>query len=237
MRPTSRLTSIAGLVVGIALFAAACSAAATDTPAATVAGATDTAMAAVMTPAATDTTAPGTSAMDTAAADGTVTIGLTDDATLGAYLTGQGGMTLYVFKSDKADTSTCSGTCATNWPTLTSTAGASIIPPSAATAAFGTINRPDGTIQVPVLLRRRLGRGRHQRTGQEQPVVRGTGERLARRSICDRYAQRLLRVPRLSAASTPLQNPPAPNRRVRLAPTCGRCPPSRSGPAILAVHK
>ena len=148
MRPSSRLTSITGLVVGIALFATACSAAATDTPAATVAGATDTAMAAGMTPAATDTTAPGTSAMDTAAADGTVTIGLTDDATLGAYLTGKGGMTLYVFKSDTAATSTCSGTCATNWPPLTSTAGASIIPPSAATAAFGTINRPDGTIQV-----------------------------------------------------------------------------------------
>ena len=148
MRPSSHLTSIAGLVVGIALFATACSAAATDTPTVNVAAATDTAAAAVVTPAATDTTAAGPSAIDSSAASGTVTIGLTDDATLGTYLTGQGGMTLYVFKSDKADASTCSGTCATNWPPLTSTAGASIIPPSAATAAFGTINRPDGTIQV-----------------------------------------------------------------------------------------
>ena len=147
MRPSSRFTSIAGLVVGIALFAAACSAAATDTPVADVAGATDTAPAA-MTPAASDTTAPATSAMDTAAADGTLTIGSTTDATLGTYLTGQGGMTLYVFKSDKADTSTCTGTCATNWPPLTTTAGGSIIPPSEATAAFGTITRADGTVQV-----------------------------------------------------------------------------------------
>jgi predicted lipoprotein with Yx(FWY)xxD motif len=138
MRPNSRWLSLAGLAVGVALFASACSSAAA-TPASTIAGVTE----------APATAAPAvTAAPVVTAAPAGITIGSTADATLGAYLTGQNGMTLYFFTKDTADTSNCSGTCATNWPPLTVPAGAAITGPSGATMAFATITRADGTMQV-----------------------------------------------------------------------------------------
>ena len=148
MRPNSRLASLAGLVVGMALITAACSASAT--PSAAVAAAT-----AVPTTVATDTTAA--SPVDTAAAAATtsapagpasLTIASTPDSTLGEYLTGLNGMTLYVLTLDKADSSSCSGSCATNWPPLTVADGTTITGPSSATGDFATITRADGTMQV-----------------------------------------------------------------------------------------
>lgn len=121
MRPSSRTFQFAGLVLGAVLVAAACSSAA-STPVSNAQGET-------ATPAA-------------------VSIGSTNDATLGAYLTGPTGMTLYVFTNDTADTSACSGSCATNWPPLTATSGATITGPSGATGTFATITRSDGTVQV-----------------------------------------------------------------------------------------
>ena len=122
MRQKSRWISVIGSTVGVALVAAACSsAAATPTPA---------------------TVAPSPSAA------ASLTLAETNDPTLGTYLTGHTGMTLYVSTSDTPDASACTGTCATTWPPLTVTAGATISGPSDATGAFATITRSDGTIQV-----------------------------------------------------------------------------------------
>ena len=77
-----------------------------------------------------------------------LTIGSTNDTTLGAFLTGQNGMTLYVLTTDTPNTSTCSGTCATNWPPLSVAAGATITGPTGATLTLGTMTRADGTVQV-----------------------------------------------------------------------------------------
>jgi predicted lipoprotein with Yx(FWY)xxD motif len=129
MRPISRLASLSVLAVGVAMIAAACSSAAA-TPAAMVAGATSM------------PTSAGPAAMTS------ITIGSTADPTLGAYLTGQGGMTLYVLTLDTPDTSTCAGTCATNWPPLTVAAGAAVTGPSGAVGTFATIVRSDGTVQL-----------------------------------------------------------------------------------------
>jgi predicted lipoprotein with Yx(FWY)xxD motif len=129
MRPSSRWTYLAGIGVGIALIAAACSSAATATTA--VLGATSA------PPAAT-----------TAAGASSVMVGTNGSPSLGAYLTGQNGMTLYVLTQDKPDTSTCAGTCATNWPPLTVASGVTVSGPAAATDTFGTITRSDGTTQV-----------------------------------------------------------------------------------------
>lgn len=145
MRPISRWTSFAGLAVGIAVFAAACSASAT--PSATVAAAMATPTAAASVAATPTTAAVDTSSAAPSAAAG-LTIGSTTNATLGDYLTGLNGMTLYVYTKDTADTSTCSGTCATNWPPLTVASGATVTGPSAATMGFATITRADGTTQV-----------------------------------------------------------------------------------------
>jgi len=75
-------------------------------------------------------------------------IGTANSATLGSFLTGPNGMTLYVFKADTADKSNCTGTCATNWPALTAAAGSTITPPAGATGTFTLITRADGTMQV-----------------------------------------------------------------------------------------
>jgi len=122
MRQKSHWISLIGSTVGIALVAAACSSA-TTTP--------------IPSTAATSPT-PATS----------LTLAETNDPTLGTYLTGQNGMTLYVSTSDTPDTSACTDTCATTWPPLTAATGATITGPSDATGAFATITRSDGTIQV-----------------------------------------------------------------------------------------
>ena len=124
MRLNPRLMSLVSLAIGVAMVAGACSsAAATDTPGSAVQGAT------------------ATPAMATG-----VTIGSASD--LGGFLTGQNGMTLYVLVKDSPDMSTCTGTCATNWPPLTAAAGAAITGPSGATGPFATITRTDGIAQV-----------------------------------------------------------------------------------------
>lgn len=138
MRPSSRWTSVAGLVVGLAFVASACSAA-VATPTATVVGVV-----------ATPTTAGAAATPTTAAPAGAaaLTLASTNDPALGAYLTGLNGMTLYILTTDTPDTSSCTGTCATNWPPLTVAPGATITGPSGATAAFATSARSDGTMQV-----------------------------------------------------------------------------------------
>jgi predicted lipoprotein with Yx(FWY)xxD motif len=118
--------SFAGLALGAALIAAACSSAAT-TPVPADAGST-----------------PGTSVAGVAG----VTLASTTDPTLGEYLTGQNGMTLYVLTKDTPDTSSCSGTCATTWPPLVAPSGAMITGPTSATGTFATITRSDGIVQV-----------------------------------------------------------------------------------------
>lgn len=127
MRPSSRWTPLAGLAVGVALIAGACSAAAA-TPGATVLGAT-------ATPAAP-------------AGAMTLTLGSTSDQVMGAYLTGQNGMTLYILTKDTPDTSTCTASCATAWPPLTVASGAAITGPTGAMSPFATTTRSDGTVQV-----------------------------------------------------------------------------------------
>jgi predicted lipoprotein with Yx(FWY)xxD motif len=122
MRPISRLLPMTGLAAGLLLVAAACSSA-TATPSSAVLGATS---------------APGS----------TTSLSESTSPTLGTYLTGKDGFTLYFFANDSAGVSTCSGSCATLWPPLTVSSGATITGPADATAGFGTIVRDDGTTQV-----------------------------------------------------------------------------------------
>ena len=133
MHSAKRSTAILGLFAAAAIFAAGCSSAAA-TAAPTAASSVDAA-------AATPTAAGPAGAAS-------LTIGSTADATLGAYLTGMNGMTLYVLTKDTPDTSSCSGGCATNWPPLSVASGATITGPSGATMAFATITRADGIVQA-----------------------------------------------------------------------------------------
>jgi predicted lipoprotein with Yx(FWY)xxD motif len=93
-------------------------------------------------------TTPASSPAATGQASGTAMVSL---ATLsgipGQALVGSNGRTLYLFQGDKNGTSACTGACATAWPPDTVTGQ-----PQAASginqALLGTINRPDGTMQL-----------------------------------------------------------------------------------------
>ena len=130
----NRRLTMAALVGAVLTIAAACSSAAT--PTAAVLGATATPAAATSAAASVPAGASG------------VAIGTTNDASLGAYLTGPNGMTLYVFTADKSNTSNCSGQCAALWPPLTAASGATITPPAGANGSFSLIARADGSMQV-----------------------------------------------------------------------------------------
>jgi predicted lipoprotein with Yx(FWY)xxD motif len=74
-----------------------------------------------------------------------VTLEVANDAELGDFVAGEGGMTLYVFLADEgSDGSACNGECATNWPPLTGTVAAG----DGVTGEIGTIARDDGSLQV-----------------------------------------------------------------------------------------
>lgn len=77
----------------------------------------------------------------------TLTIG-TGTASVGTFLTGPNGHTLYTKGGDTATSSTCTGACATNWPPLTITAGQPVVGGSGVMGTFGTLTRADGSIQV-----------------------------------------------------------------------------------------
>lgn len=70
------------------------------------------------------------------------------DASLGTYLTGEDGKTLYVFKSDAADTSNCNDACATSWPPFVVEADEIVEAGAGVTGTLATITRADGTLQV-----------------------------------------------------------------------------------------
>jgi predicted lipoprotein with Yx(FWY)xxD motif len=128
-----RSTLLAGSLLGITIILAACGGSSTGgaaSPAATPAAASQAAASA--TPEAAN---PGPAAV-------TVALG---DTSLGSVLTGDKGMTLYVFVPDNAGDSTCYDKCAASWPPLIGT-----VTPGAGLDAgdFGTTTRKDGTSQA-----------------------------------------------------------------------------------------
>ena len=70
------------------------------------------------------------------------------DGAVGAYLTGDNGMTLYIFTPDSAGKSTCTDACATKWPPFAVAAADTLKPDAGVTAKLSTFTRPDGTLQV-----------------------------------------------------------------------------------------
>jgi predicted lipoprotein with Yx(FWY)xxD motif len=81
-------------------------------------------------------------------AQSSIQLGSATNATLGAFLTGSGGMTLYTLSSDPNNGSVCSGGCLANWPPLLIAPGGSTSGPAGATGTFGAFVRSDGTAQV-----------------------------------------------------------------------------------------
>jgi len=72
------------------------------------------------------------------------------DATIGMYLTGEDGKTLYLFSQDSSGKSTCTNTCASNWPPCTLSDGDTVKAGAGVTGTIATIKRDDGTTQVTI---------------------------------------------------------------------------------------
>ncbi len=66
----------------------------------------------------------------------------------GAHLADSAGKSLYIRTSDSANTSTCSGGCATNWPPLTLQAGQNPTAGAGVTGTLGSFKRADGSTQA-----------------------------------------------------------------------------------------
>ena len=77
-----------------------------------------------------------------------LTLGLSGSATLGSYLVGYNGMTLYTYTKDTTGVSNCTGTCATNWPPYVVPAGMALHLQAGVSGAATTIAREDGRAQV-----------------------------------------------------------------------------------------
>jgi predicted lipoprotein with Yx(FWY)xxD motif len=121
MPRTSRITAF----VAIALALAACSGGASST-----------------SPSAQASSA----APSAATSQGRVTVATTKTS-LGTFLVGPDGKTLYLFEADKTSKSTCSGACAQGWPPLT-TNGAPMAGSGVRQSLLTTGQRGDGTTQV-----------------------------------------------------------------------------------------
>ena len=90
-------------------------------------------------------TAMGTPAASPAAG-GATSVLVAENPDLGAYLTDNQGMTLYIFTNDEENESTCYDQCAENWPPFT--VEGEIVVPDGVAGEFDTITRDDGTEQV-----------------------------------------------------------------------------------------
>ena len=137
LQPVRRLT-LPGLVASTLLIVGACAGSGTTpAPSATTAA----------TPAAT--TAPAATATPAAAsAPSSITVGTGTSASLGTFLTGPNGFTLYTLSSDPMNGTSCTGSCATFWPPLIVASGGSVTGASGVTGTLATFSRPDGTTQV-----------------------------------------------------------------------------------------
>ena len=133
---TSRTRSSISLLAAAGIFAvvaAACSSSTGGSPAASAA-------------------APSAAAPSAAASGATGSVYTVAVATgpLGSFLTGEDGKTLYVFTADSANTSTCPGQCASNWPAFTLDTGESVKAGDGVTGALTTFARSDGKMQVAI---------------------------------------------------------------------------------------
>jgi predicted lipoprotein with Yx(FWY)xxD motif len=121
-------------IAGVLLIVAACSSA--------TGGSTAPSAAASSAPSA------AASAATSAAAAGETYEVKVATGTVGMYLTGEDGKTLYTFSVDKPNSSNCADTCATNWPPFTVSGADTLKAGDGVTGKLTTFARPDGSMQV-----------------------------------------------------------------------------------------
>jgi predicted lipoprotein with Yx(FWY)xxD motif len=105
------------------------------------------------TPIATPQSSPTAEASEeppASAAAGGIPLEAAENADVGPYLTGEGGMTLYTFTNDTKDSgaSTCNDDCATAWPPLLAEAASGLSVGDGVNGTITIITRDDGGKQV-----------------------------------------------------------------------------------------
>jgi predicted lipoprotein with Yx(FWY)xxD motif/plastocyanin len=103
------------------------------------------------TAAPTDAQEPTSPAVTEAPASpdaATATVNVAEHPEFGTYLVGPDGRALYLFTQDSADTSVCTGDCATAWPPLTADGSGAVSAGEGVPGTLATITRDDGTMQV-----------------------------------------------------------------------------------------
>jgi predicted lipoprotein with Yx(FWY)xxD motif len=91
----------------------------------------------------------GSPAAVPAAAPASLQLGAGSSASLGSFLVGPNGLTLYTLSSETSTGSVCTGGCLANWPALVVAAGGSVSGPAGSTGIFSTFTRADnGSTQV-----------------------------------------------------------------------------------------
>ena len=88
-----------------------------------------------------------TSTSGATGAAGKVTLMTSPNSEYGEILTDAQGRAVYMFTQDTGDTSTCTGSCAVNWPPVLSE-GSAMAGAGIDQAMLGTTTRDDGTTQV-----------------------------------------------------------------------------------------
>jgi predicted lipoprotein with Yx(FWY)xxD motif len=143
------------VAAGASIVLGACSSAATPVPATptptTPAPATSAPASVAPASSAPASASPSASseASPSAASGGTYTLAIATGS-MGKFLTGEDGKTLYTFKNDTPNSgaSTCTGGCADNWPPFTLDAGEKAAAGTGVTGKIATITRADGKAQV-----------------------------------------------------------------------------------------
>jgi predicted lipoprotein with Yx(FWY)xxD motif len=135
--------SASALLVVIALVLGGCSSAA-STPAASTAAVSPSAASSA---AASESAEPSQS--ESASGEEEYKIEVATSGSIGKYLTGEDGKTLYIFKNDTtANQSTCTGDCATKWPPFTIDEDEDVEAGDGVTGKIATFDRADGKTQV-----------------------------------------------------------------------------------------
>ena len=97
--------------------------------------------------AAAPSSAAGSSA-PSAAGSGTAYTVTVANGTVGAFLAGEDGKTLYTFAADSANTTACTDACATKWPPFVLEGGETVAAGAGVTGTLATFARPDSSMQV-----------------------------------------------------------------------------------------
>jgi predicted lipoprotein with Yx(FWY)xxD motif len=145
----SRTVSLLGVLFAFAILASACAPQAASVPStggtsAPAAGSSRGSNSSSYGGASSSSSASAATSM---APSGPAHLALGSNSQLGSFLVDDKGMTLYLFTTDKPNTSNCYGKCAQFWPPLL-TSGAAVAGSGLDASKLGTTTRTDGTTQV-----------------------------------------------------------------------------------------